>query len=218
MGGPSVGPPVIARHPRSQVVLCQWCLGESRTPHPEVVPARGDLSVILDTVYFCYLDESGGCEPPGQSPNATPVMVILGVIIPAEKIPSLTRDFLAMKRHFFPGRFRHGPALDHVLTEVKGSDLLQMTRSASRDRRRQAKLVRYSLLRMMRGYGCRIVGRVWTKEKGKFLKPDATYCYAVQDISRHYGKYLLDVESQGVLIADGRNQRLNVNVAHSIFT
>jgi hypothetical protein len=169
-------------------------------------------------VHFCYLDESGGCEPPDQSPNATPVMVILGVVIPAREIPALTRDFLALKRRHFPGRFQCGPALDHVLVEVKGGDILQMARSASRDRRRQAWLFRCALIDLVRAYRCRIVGRVWAKEKGKILKPDSTYCYAVQDICLHFGKFLIETRSRGVLIADGRTQRLNVNVAHSIFT
>ncbi|MCO6005939.1 DUF3800 domain-containing protein [Actinoallomurus purpureus] len=169
-------------------------------------------------MYFCYLDESGGCEPPDQTPNATPAMVILGLIIPARHIPALARDFLALKRRHFPGRFRCGPALDHVLTEVKGSDILQMTRKDSRDRRRQAKLVRHDLLKLVDGYGCQIVGRVWVKEKGKSLKSDPTYCYAVQDIARHYSKFLSEEHSKGVLIADGRTPGLNVTVAHSIFT
>jgi hypothetical protein len=52
------------------------CLGETRTPHPKAAP-RGGLSAIITPVYFCYLDESGGCEDPESSSSATPVMVIL---------------------------------------------------------------------------------------------------------------------------------------------
>jgi hypothetical protein len=174
--------------------------------------------VYFYAVFFCYLDESGGCEPPDQGRNVTPVMVILGVIIAAAHIPSLTRDFLALKRRYFPGRFRYGPALDHVLVEVKGGDILQLTRNESRNKRRQAKLVRYALTDLLERYDCKVIGRVWVKEKGKSLKPDSTYCYAVQDIARHYSAYLLEKRSEGVLIADGRTPGLNVTVAHSIFT
>ncbi|GAA0337418.1 hypothetical protein GCM10010151_28900 [Actinoallomurus spadix] len=145
-------------------------------------------------------------------------MVLLGLIIPASQIPDLTRDFLALKRRHFPGRFSYGPALDHALTEVKGSDILQMTRKNSRDRRRQASLVRYAILDLIDGYGCRVIGRVWVKEKGKSLKSDATYCYAVQDIAWHSSEFLLEYRSKGVMIADGRTPGLNVKVAHSIFT
>ncbi|GAB3651799.1 hypothetical protein GCM10027589_08840 [Actinocorallia lasiicapitis] len=145
-------------------------------------------------------------------------MVISGLIIEASQIPALTRDFLALKRRFFPGRFTHGPALDHVLTEIKGSEILQMTRSDSRNKRRQADLFRASLLDLVEGYGCRLVGRVWVKELGTSLKPEATYCYAVQDIALHFSQYLLGQGACGLLIADGRSQNLNIPVAHSVFT
>jgi hypothetical protein len=58
-------------------------------------------------------------------------MVILGLIVDGAAVPALTREFLALKRTFFPGRYAQGHALDHILTEVKGSEILQMTRSSS---------------------------------------------------------------------------------------
>lgn len=167
---------------------------------------------------LCYLDESGGCEPPDQGPSATPVMVILGLIIDASSVPAITRDFLALKRRHFPGRYTSGPALNHVLTEVKGNELLQMTRSDSRNKRRQADRFRAELLDLVQSYGCRVVGRVWIKEHGKGLKVTPSYCYAVQDISLHFSQYLLANSSEGLLIADGRTQSQNVQVAHSVFT
>lgn len=157
-------------------------------------------------MYFCYLDESGGCERPDLGPAATPAMFIVGLILEASQIPALTRDFLAFKRRFFPGRYVQGHALDHVLTELKGSEILQMTRSDSRNKRRQADLLRSRLLDLVETYRSRVVGRVWVKEAGKSLKPEATYCYAVQDISLHFSQYLLAENAQGLLIADGRSQ------------
>lgn len=145
-------------------------------------------------------------------------MVLVGVIINASTIPLLTLEFLALKRRFFPERFSRGPALDHVLTEVKGGEVLQRTRSDSRNQRRQAKLVRLELLRLLDRYGCRIVGRVWVKEPGRSLKAEATYCYAVQDITRHFCHYLAAHSSRGVMVADARSPNLNMTVAHSIFT
>jgi hypothetical protein len=169
-------------------------------------------------VHFCYLDESGGCERPDLGSNATPAMVIVGLIIDASHVPMITRDFLALKRRYFPGRYATGPALDHVLTEVKGSEILQMTRSDSRNKRRQAGLFQDALLVLLERHDCRLVGRIWVKEPGKGLKPNATYCYALQDIARHFSDYLTGAGSTGVLIADGRSQSLNVAVAHSVFT
>jgi hypothetical protein len=145
-------------------------------------------------------------------------MVIMGLIIEASKVPALTRDFLDLKRSYFPGRFTQGPALDHVLTEVKGSEILQMTRSASRNKRRQAERIRKDLLSIVTSYDGKIVGRVWVKASGAALKPTPSYCYAVQDIARHFGEFLQVEASEGLIIADGRVHASNVAVAHSIFT
>jgi hypothetical protein len=169
-------------------------------------------------MHFCYLDESGGIEPPDSSRAATPVMVILGLVVDASRIPTLTRDFLALKRRHFPGRFSAGLALDHILTEVKGSEILQMTRDSSRDKRRQAQRFRTELLDLCDAHDCRVLGRVWVKEPGKSLKQKPTYDFAVQDISQHFSQYLQVTSAEGVLIADGRSQFQNVNVAHSVFT
>lgn len=169
-------------------------------------------------MYFCYLDESGGAEPPDSNRDATPVMVMLGLVVAAARVPMMTRDFLALKREHFPGLFTSGPALDHIKVEVKGSDILRMTRDRSRDRRRQASRFRRELLDLISAHDCQVVGRVWVKEPGKGLDPDATYCYAVQDICRHFSQYLQWRGSEGLLIADGRGHRSNVGTAHSIFT
>jgi hypothetical protein len=169
-------------------------------------------------VHICYLDESGGFEADNDGTGATPVMVILGLIIDAARVPALTRDFLELKRRHFPARFATGHALDHVLTEVKGSEILQMTRSNSRNKRRQADRIRGEFLSLIEAHECRIIGRVWVKAGGVAMRPTPSYCYAVQDIARHYGEFLQVQSSEGVIIADGRVQSSNVKVAHSIFT
>lgn len=169
-------------------------------------------------MYVCYLDESGGYEPPDSSPDATPVMVILGLVVNAASVAALTRDFLALKRRHFPGRYTSPHALSHILVEVKGSELLQMTRSSSRNKRRQAERFRSELLDLIAAYDGRILGRVWVKEPAKSMNPVASYCYAVQDIAMHFSQYLQVKGAEGVLIADGRTHAANVGVAHSIFT
>lgn len=169
-------------------------------------------------VHFLFLDESGGVERPDFRADTTPLMVILGVIVDARRVPMLTREFLSLKRLHFPRLFDRGPALNHVLTEVKGGDILQLTRSKSRNRRRQAALIRHAVLDLVDRFGCRIVGRVWVKAAGAGLSPASTYCYAVQDIALHFSEFLRRERSRGVFIADSRDPKLNVSVAHSIFT
>jgi hypothetical protein len=145
-------------------------------------------------------------------------MVLLGLIIDAASVPAITRDFLALKRQHFPGRFASPHALDHILTEVKGSEILQMTRSQSRNKRRQADRFRDGLLTLVEQHDCRIVGRVWIKEPGKPMDPEASYCYATQDISKHFSQYMASENEVGILIGDSRNHGTNLKVAHSIFT
>lgn len=145
-------------------------------------------------------------------------MVLVGLIADAASVPTLTRDFLALKRRHFPGRYASGYALDHILNEIKGSEVLQMTRRSGRNARRQAQRLRQELLDLLEGHGCRLIGRVWVKEPKKSLNPESSYCYAVQDIAGHFGRYLQAQGDIGVLIADGRTHHTNLRVAHSIFT
>ncbi len=169
-------------------------------------------------MYFCYVDESGGFEPPDSSPTATPVMVIAGLILPAARVPAFTRDFLALKRTHFPNRYLAGHGLSHILIEVKGSEILQMTRSSSRNKRRQAKVFRAGIMRLLEIHDARIVGRVWVKEANKGLDPTPSYTFAIQDIAKHFSSFLVSQGSQGVLICDAREHQQNVSSAHSIFT
>lgn len=167
---------------------------------------------------ICYIDEAGGCEDPDSSTSATPVMIILGLVIDAAQVPAITRDFLALKRAYFPGRFTAGHALDHILTEIKGSEILQMTRSDSRNKRRQAQRIRSEVISLVKSYDCKVVGRIWIKESHKTMDPTASYCYAVQDVARHFNQILATSGDTGIIIADSRNHHTNRVVAHSIFT
>jgi hypothetical protein len=167
-------------------------------------------------MHILYLDESGSTEAPDHGRNSSPVMAIIGVIVNAAVVPQLTLDFLTLKRRHFPHLFAPGPALSHILTEVKGSRVLHLTRHDSRNMRRLAWLVRNDVLRLLRDYDCRVVGRIWGKSPGMPLKSE-TYGYAVQDIARHYCTYLEESDSRGFFIADSRNPGPNVQVAHSVF-
>jgi Protein of unknown function (DUF3800) len=174
--------------------------------------------IYFSLVHLLYLDESGGVEAPGSHRTATPAMIILGLILDATLVHGFTSEFLAFKRQHFPGKFRAGPALDHIRVEVKGAEFLQHTRSDSRDRRRYADHARVGLLKLMDRFGCQVIGRVWVKRPGEALKPAATYGYAVQDIARHFMRFLAEKDSVGVIYADSRNPRQNIEMSHSIFT
>lgn len=169
-------------------------------------------------MHVCYVDESGGFEAPDRSPDATPAMVILGLVVDTARVPALTRDFLALKRTHFPGRFQSGRALSHILVEIKGSEILHMTRAQSRNQRRQAQRFRADLLDLVAAHGVHILGRVWVKAPGKSMNPVSSYSFAMQDIAQHFSQFLQSRSSEGVVIADSRTQSANVRTAQSIFT
>lgn len=169
-------------------------------------------------MYVCYVDESGGFEAPDLGPDSTPAMVILGLVVDTARVPALTRDFLALKRKHFPGRFCSGPALSHILVEIKGSEILQMTRSPSRNPRRQAQRFRAELLDLVTAHEVHLLGRVWVKAPGKSMNPVSSYSFAMQDIAEHFSQFLQSKSSEGVIIADSRTQSANVRTAQSVFT
>jgi len=167
---------------------------------------------------ICYVDESGGTENPDSSRTATPALILVGVIVDSSQLEQLTRDFLRIKRNYFPARYEGVRALDDILVEVKGSEVMNLTRSASRDNRRLAYRLRCELIALLAMYGCRLIGRVWIKEAQRIMSSVATYCYSVQDISKHFSAHLRDQQTNGILVADGRTHSANLQVAHAIFT
>lgn len=167
-------------------------------------------------VHICYIDESGGFEAPNTGPDATPLMVLAGLVIRTDALTGLTGDFLELKRRFFPsGTTRR---LDSVLTEFKGSDLRRGVRSSSHRRRRHAIGVLDGVVGLIEKYDLRLVGRVWVKAPTEALEPRASYTFAIQDMARHFNHLLDRRGDAGLLLCDGRVHRQDAQVAHSIFT
>lgn len=97
--------------------------------HREVPIARSGVVLKL-----CYIDESGGFEAEGSTPDATPLMVLLGLIVDHEQLRQLTRSFLEHRQRFYRSSLPLGrPILDVLLDELKGSTIrrnLRLNRKA----------------------------------------------------------------------------------------
>ncbi len=167
-------------------------------------------------MYACYVDESGGFEAPDAGPRATPLMVFAGLIVELSALRSLTADFLALKRRFYPGAASR--YLDYVLMEIKGGALRRALREGGHRERSHALGVLDGVVRLIERHGVWLVGRMWVKAPTKSLGPDATYTYAIQDIARHFDHFLRSQHTRGLVICDGRDHRQDVRVAHSVFT
>lgn len=145
-------------------------------------------------------------------------MTMSAVILDSDRIPSVTRAFVALKCKHFPAKFAGVRSLDLILTEVKGSQILSMTRSSDRNQRRQAMMFRRELLTILSSHGASIMGRIWVKDNGQTLSLRSTYGYAVQDFTQHFNRFLKINDDHGIVIADSRDHGSNLQVAHSIFT
>lgn len=167
-------------------------------------------------MYICYVDESGGFEAPNSSSGAAPLMTIVGLVVPTSAIAALTAGFLALKRRFFPGRTKR--RLDDILTEIKGSDLRYSVRAGSTREYRHAIGVLAGVIGLIELHDIRLLGRVWVKASTSALDPDATYTFAIQDISRHFEHFLRTQNANGLVVCDARGHGQDMRVAHSVFT
>lgn len=173
-------------------------------------------------LYVMYVDEAGdlaSLADPARA-NDQPVFILAGLILHSDHIKSLTADFLALKRRFYP-KLRHPELkmhLDWILPEIKGSDLRRSAMSASRNERRHAQAFVNELLKLIESRQGKLVGRVWVKKPGDVINSRAIYAYSVQALFASFDNFLSDINSTGVCIADSRTKQLNEPIAHAIFT
>nr|WP_240655441.1 hypothetical protein [Paraburkholderia phosphatilytica] len=60
---------------------------------------------------------------PGRKTDIQPLLVIAGLIVQQDALADITREFLTLKRRYFPGSFKSIHLLDDVREEIKGSSL-----------------------------------------------------------------------------------------------
>lgn len=145
-------------------------------------------------------------------------MAIVALLVDSNELPSLTRDYVALKCRYFAAKFAGARSLDFILSEVKGSQILSLTRSSARNDRRKALQFRRDLCTLLEQHNVKVMARVWIKADGKSLNMKKSYGYAIQDITRDFNAYLESVDDFGTVIADSREHKLNIDVAHSVFT
>ena len=141
------------------------------------------------------------------------------MIVDQANVAKLTRDFLSLKRHYFPGRLSDGRhRLSDILEEIKGAELRTMVRSPSRRKRRTALLYLRDALGLLEGIDGRILGRVWIKVPNEPLDGLAMNTYSIQAICQCFQKYLEVKHEKGIMVIDSSTPGLNSRVAHSVFT
>jgi hypothetical protein len=174
-------------------------------------------------VKIFYLDEAGDLqdlpEKPTANPDHQPVFVLGGLIIDYARLDSLTLDFLALKRRFFPNlAYRSEALLDTVLPEIKGAYIRRTIVQGGRNARRHMLGFLDHVFTLFENNSVAIAARIWVKAPGKSLKSTPMYTSSVQRLYEVYDHYLTTQEDYGLCLIDSRSKGLNVPVAHSVFT
>ncbi|MDR3220748.1 MAG: DUF3800 domain-containing protein, partial [Candidatus Accumulibacter sp.] len=169
--------------------------------------------------YLCYIDEAGCTTPlPSAQTDIQPVLVIVGLIVDAAKVHSLTLGFLDLKRQYFPKKFgNNGHPLDDVLIEIKGSDLRSTIRKHGAHADATLKFID-NTLDLLRTREARLFATVWVKGIGKPIDSRAIYTSSIQAACRNFSAFLDSRNDHGFMVADSRTPALNTQVSHSIFT
>jgi hypothetical protein len=173
-------------------------------------------------VKIFYLDESGDLKKLSKKPTSNteqPILVLGGLLIDYTRLDSLTLDFLALKKRFYPRlAYKSGLLLDAVLPEIKGSDIRRATIQGGRNARRQAFLFLDHVFTLLEQNNAAIAARIWVKPLGEHLHGMSMYTSSVQRLYETYDHYLTTQQDYGLCLIDSRTKGLNVRVAHSIFT
>jgi hypothetical protein len=171
-------------------------------------------------MHFCYVDEAGctGVLPSATS-NIQPLFAVCGLVFDESKIRDLTKEFISLKRAYFPTSLPAGSKhLAWILVEVKGSELRKQLANPSRRKRRHTIGFLDKVLDLLDAHDCRIKGRIWIKGIGAPFDGRSVYTWSIQYIHQHFNQWLSLKPDHGIVICDSRNKQLNSVVSHSIFT
>lgn len=171
-------------------------------------------------MFVCYVDEAGCTgELDGPASAVQPAFVLVGLFVPASRLNSLTREWIELKRRYFPNRIASGSTIhEWMVAEIKGADIRRLARSRSRNERRFAHRVIGSALTLLERHGAYATARVFVKPIPGVFDGTAVYTASMQSVCRSFQALLEQQGSTGIVIADSRNKGKNTNVSHSIFT
>lgn len=179
------------------------------------------LVVFGVLMYICFIDEAGCTGTlPNNNSEIQPALIISGLIIDQKNIAELTREFLSLKKEYFPEKFRTMQHLDCIKEEIKGSELRKLIKR-NRNKRRFALRFIDKIISLLERNNALVIGRVWIKPINIEFNGRSVYTSSIQKMAVSFQHYLSKGScdgNEGIIIADSRNKSLNANVSHSIFT
>lgn len=154
---------------------------------------------------------------PHSSSDVQPILVLSGLILRQDKLVSLTRDFVRLKKAFSPN-ISLPYELDFARYEMKGADLRRDIRKGNRNSRRHVFRFLDDVLALLDSCDAKFVTRIYIKKPGDAFDGKAAYTSSVQAMCEAFQAFLEEKQSEGFVIADSRTPNLNSIVSHSIFT
>jgi Protein of unknown function (DUF3800) len=170
--------------------------------------------------YVCFIDEAG-C--PGALASASaeiqPVFLISGLFIEQKNITPLTKEFLDVKRKYFPKLLTNSTHdLNHLLHEIKGADdLRKPIRKKGKHATAQLRFID-DVLGLLVKYDVKLFSRIWVKGIAKPFKGMSIYTITIHHLFRAFNDFLAKRGCTGIAIADFRNLQLNSPISHTILT
>jgi len=173
-------------------------------------------------MYILYFDEAGCTAPlPSVTSPISPLLVISGLIVNADFLPYLTRDFMALKEKFFYNQMN--PTLrthrsNWIRQEIKGADLRKILASSGRNQRRPKTIFLREVFKILNRYQCKMISRVFVKGINADINGVSVYTSTIQSFYGIFQSFLEEQKSKGLIVGDSRDAGQNSQVSHSIFS
>ena len=167
----------------------------------------------MSTCVF-YIDEAGSPDShqvPIKS-GTTPIFSLGALAFPIWEWRSLDREFLALKRRFFPDYLGRSNERDEEI-EIKGRELTSPHQASSSRRHAFLREVISFITRHAGiGFGVSFLKNPVTPTPARSL-----YTNALQILTERFSQFVAEhpVYNNGILICDSRMKKLDINVARS---
>jgi hypothetical protein len=169
---------------------------------------------------LCYVDESGKAETLVKAErDQQPVIVIAGVSLPEDQLTEITREWLELKRRFYPDVASKlgGGWLDAILHDIKGANLRRgFRRTATRRQRKHALGLISGTLSIVERHDGNLIGRIWVKQLNQPNDDMSIHSSSLQFICSAFNTQL--TEERGMVVVDSQTYQHNHRLAHSMFT
>lgn len=160
---------------------CVFYIDEAGTPHKHMIPIKG---------------------------GTNPIFTLAAVAFPLELWRARDREFLDLKRHYFPGKMGN-PVVRDEHVEIKGNELTAPRNASSRSRHAFLK----NVITFIQNHSGMCFGITVLKNPVTPTSPESIYTHALQLLVERFNIFIdkhPDYDN-GILICDSRSKGLNGN-------